>query len=109
MSIPLQDLADNTVADRNFRRLAQLVIDTGGRDVGVRFGVASTTFTASTLSTPTTVTHGLGRTPVVAFAGTENVGFTYSVTARTSTTITVQGFTSGAVSQTNSFDWFVIG
>lgn len=70
--IPLEKIADGSPAARNFDTLARSVLDTGGQTAGVRFGVATLSFTASTNSASTTVAHGLGTTPVSIVATSKN-------------------------------------
>jgi hypothetical protein len=115
MSVSLQDLADNSPTDRNFRKLAQLVIDTGGQNVGIRFGNQVLTFPGGGVFTSiSTVTHGLGRTPKVVVA-TANLAavtlfaFTYAPGA---TTFNLQGWTPNAApgaGTTESVSWVAIG
>jgi hypothetical protein len=66
--ISLEHLADGSLSDRNFQALMRLVLDTGGITAGVRWGAQALTFAASTNSATATVSHGLGRVPVVGFA-----------------------------------------
>jgi hypothetical protein len=112
--ISLEQLVDGSASDRNFQKLMSLVLDTGGRSVGIRFGTGSVSFTASAASTEYTVAHGLGRTPVTAYAtfrhatGTTLV-FTAYVSTLTSTTIGVSAAVSSAVTGSLSVDWLVFG
>jgi hypothetical protein len=111
MSLSLQDLADNSVSDRNFRKLAQLVIDTGGKDIGLRWGTGTAVFTAAVFTPTVTIAHGLGKTPVVAFTQTQSGLIDYAVTGFTATNLSVVGFSTNnvAVTATLSFYWIVVG
>lgn len=112
MGISLEQLADGSTSDRNFQKLQVLVLDTGGASLGLRMGTGSVTFTAANTSAVKVVSHGLGRTPaVVLTTPNANTGFVFSVTARASTTFSVQGFTTGggSVTTTVNFDWVAIG
>lgn len=72
--ISLETLRDNTPSARNFDKLAQLVLDTGGQSAGIRFGTGTCTFGGgSRMTSATTVSHGLGRTPAAILA-TVNYG-----------------------------------
>lgn len=73
------------------------------------FGVDTVTFTASTLSATKNISHGLGALPVSVQLTANSPGFGMVVTARSSTTFTVQGWTGGAVSTTIGFDWRAVG
>lgn len=66
MTVSLEQLADGSVADRNFQALARVVLDTGGITAGVRFGTVTFTFTSSNVSATETVDHGLGVVPIYA-------------------------------------------
>lgn len=71
--IALEKLFDNSVSQRNFDKLALAVLDmgsdpaTGGpRSVSVRFGTQTLTWAGGTqASNFPSISHGLGRTPVV--------------------------------------------
>lgn len=116
MTIALEQLADGSISDRNFQRLATLVLDTGGKTVGIRFGTNSTVdFAASKDSSVATVTHGLGKTPVAAFCQFHDTGsLTISPVANigglTSTQLSVAGHNDTAITATDvPFFWVVIG
>lgn len=92
--------------------LRALVLDTGGKSLGLRVGVGSGTWTASNLAADATVLHGLGRVPVAAGAWPINVtGIGWSVMSWNATNIVVRGFgTSGSsFSGTFNFAWAAIG
>jgi hypothetical protein len=104
---------------RNFDKLARLVIDTGGRSIGIRFG--SGTFTwpgASAFSNVATVPHGLGRAPGAVFiTGSSNAGLNafpdFSVFSFGATTFAAQAGTVDAQNPLNTattnFYWIAIG
>jgi hypothetical protein len=119
MSINLQDLADNSVSDRNFRKLAQLVIDTGGKDIGIRWGSGTWTWPGGqAASSATVVTHGLGRTPVlVGVFSNQDQGateviipeaFSYTSTQFSTRGVSRVGTLYGA-GTTATFVWLAIG
>jgi hypothetical protein len=94
--------------------LRSLVIDTGGRSIGIRIGSGAATWTASINAAPVSVSHGLGRIPALAAAFPQAGGLGYEIpaTSLTSTTMTVQGFTTAANVITlaaSPFYWVVIG
>ena len=115
MGINLETLADNSKADRNFRKLAQLVLDTGGQDVGVRFGTGTATWPGGSQFTNTvTITHGLGRTPIAVvctcITGGAAIG-AYQAFGYTSTTFAVkaQAVDGGTTAGSQTFAWVAIG
>lgn len=121
MTALLEQLFDNSASDRNFRKLQELfgfvTADSDGfgftvGSVGIRFGTAAATWTASVSSASVTVPHGLGKTPVFAEASTRNGLIHYAVTGRDATNLTVVGyvtynsaFTGGPI----TFDWLAVG
>lgn len=113
--IPLESVRDGSIIDRNFQKLRNLVIDTAGKTLGIRFGVSSVTFTASATSATATVTHGLGKTP--GYIGLTPVSsaswyvLRYLSGSRNSTSFQVSGRTIDGTtpSLTASFFWMVIG
>jgi hypothetical protein len=117
MTIVLEHIqeGDWAAVNRVVDTLRSLVLDTGGQSLGIRVGVSTgVVFTASTSSATKTVTHGLGRTPVVAFAIDNSAvaagsGITLSTGALTSTTFGVVGFFPSALTTTIPFYWVVIG
>lgn len=102
---------DWNAVDRMRQTLNALVLDTGGRSVGIRFGVGTATWTASAFSAAVVIPHGLGRAPVVAFAGSQNALNGYSVSGVGATNMSVTGFRTDNVSVTGSagFFWVVFG
>lgn len=117
--IALEQLADGSISDRNFQKLMGLVVDTGGRAVGLRWGVDVWTYPGGTPKTSQkVVSHGLGRTPVVVLVcGAQLNGVnetiageagSYTATTFTTQASLVQGFTPGA-GNTNPFVWVAIG
>lgn len=114
--ISLERLFDNSISQRNFDKLSQAVIDTGAdpttgapRQVGLRFGTGTATFTASTHSANVTVPHGLGRVPAnVQLTAYHDI--VYEIVSTDATNIVVQGWApGGATTGTLGFDWLVIG
>lgn len=113
MTIALEHLADASIADRNFQKLTRLVMDTGGQTAGIRFGATSVVFTAVATAS-TTVTHGLGKTPIVALATFDISGTAFHIMAEVfsvgATTFGLQGFLpAGAATTTRTAYWVVIG
>jgi hypothetical protein len=116
MTIALEQLADGSIADRNFQTLARLVLDTGGITAGVRFGTVTFTWTAAAASATMTVAHGLGRTPIAVFVadwwipGTA-AGFSpvKSIGAATFDTRGEVGPAYGAISASVTTGWVAIG
>lgn len=110
--IGLEQIADGSVTDRNFQKLMSLVIDTGGQSVGLRFGVASVTHTASVQGVQT-VTHGLGRTPGAVLctvnAGADGTAYTASAFNLAATTFGIVTTRAPAFSATLSVYWVAIG
>lgn len=111
--IPLEHLADGSTSDRNFQKLMHLVLDMGGVEAGLRFGSGTATWPGGgAVSGTVTVTHRLGRTPVVAAAFPQDTLFEYPVTAVDATTLTITGCISTNTSvsaSSRSFYWLVIG
>jgi len=111
MTFELGGIQDPT-AQRNFQTLSRLLIDTGGRSVGLRFGADTVTFTASVNSAVKTVTHGLGRTPITVVATASgslgwNVLRVFNFTA---TTFDVQGHdTDAARTGSDAIYWVAVG
>src|SRR4051812_22826886 len=113
--INLENLLDGSIADRNFQALARLVLDTGGRSIGIRFGAATITWPGGSPFATVAVTHGLSRTPVVVFAGDAGGGTmatnipVWSASAPGATTFTAAAETSDAsapaVGLTRTFYW----
>lgn len=76
-----------------------------------RAGSDTVTFTAAATSATKVVTHGLGSSPAAVTLTSRNVGVEYITTARSSTTFTVQGYTTPGnnISATDTFDWVAVG
>lgn len=118
MSISLERVLEGEWGgiDRNFRSIAQLAIDTGGKDIGVRYGVGTVTWPGGTQFTGVvTIPHGLGKTPVdvlVTPKVTTVAGYTLWAATFTATTFQVAGWTMNAApgaGTTDLFSWLVIG
>lgn len=124
--IPLELLGDGTVTDRNFRKLALGVIDTGldpttkaPLTLGMRFGLATATWPGgAAISNSVTVPHGLGRTPkavVASLMTTPSTAYFPVVLANTyaATTFTIAALTSDNSSPANGtafiVAWVAIG
>lgn len=112
--ISLEQLRDGSTTDRNFQKLMSLVLDTGGLNLGLRFGTSTLAFTASTDSANRTVTHGLGRTPVIVLACASGApNFTdipaFNAFTLTSTTFGINGRKPGSSTVNISFYWAAIG
>ena len=78
----------------------------------VAFGTVAFTFSASATSGAQTVTHGIGRTPlIVLFQCTSSNFNCVFLSAKTTTTWTANAFNTANVSQTGTvnFDWLAIG
>lgn len=67
--IGLELLFDGSASDRNFKKLMQVVLDTGDVSASVRWGMTTFTFTASTTSAGINQPHGLGKVPSLVIMG----------------------------------------
>lgn len=118
--ITLERLFDNSIAQRNFEKLAQAVIDMGSEpgtgapvQVGIRFGTKAFTWPGATNIQTFTIDHGLGRTPVVVLAvngnnNTAGLPRTYSYTA-TQFTLNVIAPSNVTAATADTFHWIAIG
>lgn len=108
----LKERFDGT--QRNFEVIAKSMVETGGRSIGVRFGSTTVVFAAAPEATKA-VSHGLGKTPVAAFAfpvlATTQTLFCSARTGASATSITFQFNTDNAVNFTGTvtFYWLVLG
>lgn len=94
----------------NFVILIKLLIDTGGKRVGMRWGTQAITFTASALSDLPTVTHGLDRIPAIVLAVPNDRTIVVGPFNKTATTFQVAGSRpTGATTLVVQVDWLVIG
>jgi hypothetical protein len=118
MSISLQALADNSPTDRNFRKLAQLVIDTGGRSFVVRVGTGTLTWPGgSNYSNNLAVSHGCGTTPLIVIAiatagpgpANEIRAHAYAYTATQFTAFAKYDPTVPGAAHPEPFAWVAIG
>lgn len=94
--------------------IARLLIDTGGISIGVRWGVANLSFTASTNSAVASVNHGLAVDPQVVLAtsfGAPAFGKIplCDVFAHDATTFSVTGELKTAHTGNIPVAWVVIG
>jgi hypothetical protein len=119
VALPLPGGADpDPVRQQKFDALARSLVGTGGRAVDIRFGTATVTWPgASSICTELTVSHGLGKAPVLvlvtAQANGQGTVFAGHAGAPTSTTFKTQvetcnGFAPGA-GTTLPVAWLVIG
>jgi hypothetical protein len=118
MTVRLEQLADGSVADRNFQALARFVLDTGGVTAGARWGTGTVTWPGGSPFTSTlTLAHGLGKAPVVAVATPQLAGASQvcsmNVVTFDATNVQWRGYatddTSPAAAVTKIFYWLVIG
>ena len=88
------------------------VLGTGGRQIELRWGYDTVTFSGSQTSADKQIAHGLGRAPVVVVA-TETTtynGVIYAVRAFTATEFTVRGGCPfGSLTGLTGFSWIAIG
>lgn len=115
MTIRLEQLADGSITDRNFQQLMSLVIDTGGESIGVRFGQKAFTWPGGTGLQTFTITHGLGRAPIVVLAinGNNNTRgmprtYTYGATTFVLDIITSDASVPGA-GTADTYYWLAVG
>lgn len=107
------------VRDLKFKTIADAILGTANRDLELRVGSSSVTFSASKYSSTVTINHGLGRVPVALVATAAAPGFDIDdavvinrVSAMTATSVNLQGRTvSGdAVGPGDvAFSWIAIG
>lgn len=106
---------DPALANSNFEDIARLAIGFGGLSPEIRVGRSTVTFTASTVSAAKTISHGMARSGVAvapSYVYTQikgALGFAIEYSAPTTSTFTVQGWTTGATTATVTFDWIAIG
>jgi len=120
-SLPVTSLEDATV---NFEQLSALdVLNLTGESVlqlavtGTKrvasFGLGSASFTASNISSQPTITHGLGRTPLVVLITNVNNSQATPIDVRsenlTSTTFQVVCVAGASITATQVFCWLAIG
>jgi hypothetical protein len=113
MTVPLDWVTDPTI-QRNFDRLRELAVDTGGQSVGIRFGTGSVAYPGGDDNFPSeVVTHGLGTTPVVALVTSAGAGTFMAAHTLDSTDFTIDGGTidgsSPAAATAVTYYWLVIG
>lgn len=116
MTVSLGNIApeDWAAVERMRQRLQSLVVDTGGQSVGIRFAQATLSFAASTNSGTITVSHGLGRTPIVVVATAHNAPAfgnvpTCHAATFTSTTFQMNGEVKTAFTGDVAVSWVAIG
>lgn len=99
---------DPALLERNFRTIARLTPDAGGLSIDIRSGTGVLTFTSSARSATLTVTHGIGRTPVVTLGAYNDI--IVEIVSKTDQTFTVEGWVpSGAGTFDLNFDWIAVG
>lgn len=111
--INLEHLADGSVSDRNFQALMNLVLDTGGKSIGLRFGTKSFLWPGGTAQQTFTIDHGLGRAPQVVLAVNSNnntaaMPRTYTYTA-TQFELNLIAPANVAATTGDTFHWVAIG
>jgi hypothetical protein len=122
MTIALEQLADGSASDRNFQTLARLVVDTGGRSTGIRWGRVAADgsvlggsggFTVTKGATGLyTVNQAMSTAPIVLVsAGSTGGGYAVKVSpAPTTSGFGVVGFTTTtAANFDGEFHWIAIG
>jgi hypothetical protein len=118
MTLPLEHVQDGDWAalNRVVDMLRSLVLDTGGRSLGIRVGTATVTFAGASPNGQQTVTHGLGKTPVgfsAILTGADDVIPIIQGGTMTSTTfVLVASSKTGvniAAGQQRTFYWIVLG
>lgn len=115
MTLPLP-LHDGTNTQFILDQIAEAFIDTGGRQLKLRFGTSSVTFTASDVSAQATIPHGMGSTPTLA-AGFARTPATNRITVQESaaadaTNIYLKGHfvtVGGSLTASQNIYWFAIG
>lgn len=108
MTLRLLPVDDNTL-QFNFDKIAHGVLETGTRQMSLRCGVDTFAYTAGTSSAVVTVTHGLGKTPLVVFLQTdtgESMNRTLNVGA---VTFQAQGVRTAVTTASYTFFWLAIG
>jgi hypothetical protein len=117
MTIALEHIQpeDWAAVNRVVDALRSLVLDTGGRSLGLRVGVKSFSWPGGTALQTFSISHGLGRTPAVVLAvngsnNTRGMPRTYSYTA---TTFALDVITSDAsnpgAATADTYGWVAIG
>lgn len=105
---------DDPQRQQKFEAISQAMPGFGGKSVEMRYGTATVTFTASTDSDLPTVSHGLGRVPVVVVATPFNVA-TYANIPKvdwfgaTATTFSLAARAESAITLAVSVTWIAIG
>jgi hypothetical protein len=99
---------------RDFDAIALAIPGTGGKDIEIRYGTATVTFTASQDSDLPTVNHGLGRTPVIVVATPYNVAAYANIPkvdwfGATSTTFALAARVESAITLAVTVTWIAIG
>jgi hypothetical protein len=94
--------------------IASRFVDTGGRSVGVRWGVQELTFSGAASSATEEVEHGLGTTPVIVLATADIDGDAWCLCLTgtyTDTTFEIAGRDTDAalITGTSNAYWLALG
>lgn len=113
MSGALPFFSPDPELQRNLESL-QSKFDTGGKSIRLRYGAGTATWAGGSQDTgDATVTHGMGKTPVVVFTQSQTVTAMTRPTTVGPTTFTVKARTldgsSPAGTTTADFYWLAIG
>lgn len=117
MSLPLPHLVADWQNQANFQAISQAFPDLGGRSPGIRWGTTTVTFGGVNNYEEASPSHGLGKTPLCAFACANDQDGTGHVatmtTGASSTTVTVRVATVDSSVPANGVttvvSWLVIG
>lgn len=104
----------NRTIDRDFEKLSSVVIRTGEQSAEMRYGTAVVSWPGgSSDSDPTTVTHGLGSTPLHILFGSGSANTAPGWSSPTATTFVITARTvdgsSPASPNNRSISWLAIG
>lgn len=109
MTLPLIQVPDHDI-QFNFDEIAKRFLDTGGRALKMRSGTGTISIVANN-SGNATVTHGLGSTPSVVVATTDQVNWFASNDSFGASTFRVQvrEYQAAVVTVTVTYYWLAIG
>lgn len=77
--------------------------------VDIAFGTDSVTFSGGTSSSTTTITHNLGRNPLIVIPISTSGATWFNWGVPTTTQATLQGFRATALTGSQTFGWVAIG
>lgn len=112
---PFGDTFDPEACQRNFDQLDTTSLDTGGKQLGIRFGTGTVHFTAGIQSSAVaTIAHGFGHTPaaitVTGLVSLAPAAWTFHTQAWTATSFGVWARQDSAPGTGDvSFSWIAIG